>query len=108
VRGKSVSREKYWIVTGLPSSSKLKSETARLGRILPCLSRTVASTFTTRTFDEIVVTLVSPVADLAEAGLELWLNDATLRESEIPLHRIRENFSIRGFELGDGVGLLTR
>src|ERR1043166_5625193 len=41
---------------GRPSSLSVKSSLVRLLMILPCLSRTVASTFTTFTWTDIVVT----------------------------------------------------
>ena len=49
VSGRSVSRVKYLIVCGLPSSRIVKSFFSRLGIRVPCLSRTDASTFTTST-----------------------------------------------------------
>ncbi len=44
------------MVWGRPSSVSVKSSLVRLLTILPCLSRTVASTFTTFTWTDIVVT----------------------------------------------------
>src|SRR5262249_35750371 len=63
VNGRLLSFEKYWIVTGCESSSSVKSFLFRSGRILPCLSRTVASTLTTFTLTETVGAEGSSAAD---------------------------------------------
>src|SRR5581483_6397233 len=100
VRGRSVSREKYRIVTGFPSSCKLKSDTERFGRSFPCLSRTVANKFTTRTFDDTVGEPMSSPAGtaaaiFADAGAELWLKAQRLITRELLTHRIRLTLRIK-------------
>src|SRR5215472_15293370 len=75
VNGRLLSFEKYWMVTGCESSSSVKSFLLRSGRILSCLSRTVASRLTTFTLTETVGAEGSSAADVvleptpAAAGL---------------------------------------
>src|SRR5690349_3797176 len=71
------------MVCGLPSSDKVKSFLARLRTILPCLSRTVARTFTTLTS---VANVVSGAAiiERAAASMEEKARNISRRETDSP------------------------
>src|SRR5579883_1183213 len=64
VSGRSVSRLKYLMVCGRPSSIKVKSSFVRLVTIWPFLSRTVTGSVTTFTFTVKVVEDAEDVAGL--------------------------------------------
>ena len=82
VKGRLLSFEKYWMVTGCESSSSVKSFWFRSGRILPCLSRTVASRLTTFTLTETVGAEGSSAADEVLEPTPAAAIEAALAEAE--------------------------
>src|SRR5579864_1289211 len=115
VSGRFVSFEKYWMYTGCESSCSVKSFFERSGRILPCLSRTVASTLTTFMLTETVGVFGSvdaagdslPAVEVLFEGVDVCCaNKVPLRQSPNRTDLATREIVFEGKEAG-GMKIMT-